>query len=94
MEQSNAWRSLGQEVGVPELLRTRTRTRRRRRKRAWVTLWAYLLQGLLLRHLRDGTCSLPAGHHRSQQRAGPPNAFVSLLTVTDAANHLPVGHHS
>lgn len=47
MEQSNAWRSFGQEVGVPELLRTRTRTRRRRRKRAWVTPCAYLLQVLL-----------------------------------------------
>jgi hypothetical protein len=47
MEQSNAWRSFGQEVGVPEFLRTRTRTRRRRRKRAWVTPWAYLLRVLL-----------------------------------------------
>jgi hypothetical protein len=47
MEQSNAWRSFAQEVGVPELLRTRTRTRRRRRKRAWVAPWAYLLQGWL-----------------------------------------------
>jgi hypothetical protein len=46
MEQSNAWRSFGQEVGVPELLRTRTRTRRRRRKRAWVAPWACLLQVL------------------------------------------------
>jgi hypothetical protein len=47
MEQSNAWRSFGQEVGVPELSRTRARTRRRRRKRAWLTPWAYPLQGLL-----------------------------------------------
>jgi hypothetical protein len=47
MEQSNAWRSFGQEVGVPEFLRMRTRTRRRRRKRTWVTPWVYLLQVLL-----------------------------------------------
>jgi hypothetical protein len=47
MEQSNAWRSFGREVGVPELSRTRARTRRRRRKRAWLTPWAYPLQGLL-----------------------------------------------
>jgi hypothetical protein len=49
MQQSNAWRSLQQGLGVPELLRSRTRTRRRRRKRFWGAMWAYLLLVFLRR---------------------------------------------
>ena len=49
MQQSNAWHSLQQGIGVPELLRSRTRTRRRRRKRSWGALRAYLLPVFLSR---------------------------------------------
>jgi hypothetical protein len=49
MQQSNAWHSLQQGLGVPELWRSRTRTRRRRRKRSWGALWAYLLPVFLRR---------------------------------------------
>jgi hypothetical protein len=82
MEQSNAWRSFGQEVGVTELLRTRTRTRRRRRKRAWVAPWAYLLRVLL----SYGACGMgPALFSLAiivLSREGGPAEYLCLIAFS------------
>jgi hypothetical protein len=80
MEQSNAWRSFGQEVGVTELLRTRTR--RRRRKRAWVAPWAYLSQVLLC----CGACGMgPALFSLAiivLNREGGPAEYLCLIAYS------------
>jgi hypothetical protein len=82
MEQSNVWRSFGQEFGVPELLHTRTRTRRRRRKRAWLATWAYLFQVLV----RCGTCRIgPAFFSLAivvLSRGGGPAEYLCLIAYS------------
>jgi hypothetical protein len=79
MEQSNAWCSYGQGVGVPELLRTRARTRRRRRKRAWVIPWAYLLQILLSCGTRGMGPALLSMAIILLSREGGPAEYVCLI---------------
>jgi hypothetical protein len=67
MHQSNAGRSLRQEVGVIELLGSRTRTQRRRRKRSWGAAWAYLRLVFLIRGTRRAShapCALFITFHR------------------------------